>query len=239
MQTLFKTILPLFKTITLGFAAILAPTLMAGDLALSAAQPSAQPVRVLAFGDSLTQGYGVPPGMEFPARLERALNAKGLDVTIINAGVSGETSAGGLARVDWLLGDGKSGPDAAIVELGSNDGLRGLSASEMEKNLDSILAKLKARGIPVLFAGMKAPRNFGARYAADYDAVFPRLAVKYDVLFYPFFLEGVALDRALVQPDGLHPNQAGVDTIVKAITPLAERLVQQARILRAGTPTQK
>lgn len=235
MQTLFKTIL-------VGLAAILAPALMAGDLAFSAAQmpqTSAQPVRVLAFGDSLTQGYGVPPGTEFPARLERALNAKGLDVTVINAGVSGETSAGGLARVDWLLGDGKNGPDAAIVELGANDGLRGLSSVEMEKNLDSILAKFKSRGIPVLFAGMKAPRNFGARYAADYDAVFPRLAMKYDTLFYPFILEGVVLNRALVQPDGLHPNPAGVDAIVKSITPLAERLVQQARTRRAGTPTQK
>ena len=235
MQTLFKTIL-------VGLVAILAPTIMAPDLALSAAQTpkvAAQPVRILAFGDSLTQGYGVPPGTEFPARLERALNAKGLDVTVINAGVSGETSAGGLARIDWLLGDGQSGPDAAIVQLGANDGLRGLSSVEMEKNLDFILAKLKTRGIPVLVAGMKAPRNFGARYAADYDAVFPRLAMKYDALFYPFFLEGVALDRALVQPDGLHPNPAGVDAIVKAITPFAERLAQQARTRRAGAPAQK
>ena len=235
MQTLFKTIL-------VGLAAILAPTMIAGDLARSAAplpQSQAQPVRVLAFGDSLTQGYGVPPGMEFPARLERALNARGLDVTVINAGVSGETSAGGLARIDGLLGDGKNGPDAAIVELGANDGLRGLSAAEMEKNLDAILAKLKARGVPVLFAGMMAPRNFGARYAADYDAVFPKLAMKYDALFYPFFLEGVVFQRGLMQPDGIHPNPAGVDAIVKAITPLAERLVQQARARRTGTPAQK
>jgi acyl-CoA thioesterase I len=226
----------LFKTILIGVAAILAPAIMASDLALSAAQ---EPVRVLAFGDSLTQGYGVPPGKEFPARLEKALNARGLDVTVINAGVSGETSAGGLARVDWLLGDGKSGPDAAIVELGANDGLRGLPVAEMEKNLDTILAKFKARNILVLFAGMKAPRNFGARYAADYDQVFPKLARKYDVLFYPFFLEGVALDRALVQPDGLHPNPAGVDAIVKGIQPIAERLVQQARARRAGVPAKK
>jgi acyl-CoA thioesterase-1 len=235
MQTLFKTIL-------FGLAAILAPAMIAGDLALSAAQTpqtSGQPVRVLAFGDSLTQGYGVPPGMEFPARLEKALNAKRLDVTVINAGVSGETSAGGLARVDWLLGDGKSGPDAVILELGANDGLRGLPVPEMEKNLDTILSKLKARNIPVLFAGMKAPRNFGARYAEDYDAVFPKLAAKYDALFYPFFLEGVALDRALVQPDGLHPNPKGVDVIVKGIEPLAERLAQQARARRAGAPTKK
>ena len=232
----------LFKTILAGLAAILAPAIIAGDLALSATpapKAGAQPVRILAFGDSLTQGYGVPPGTEFPARLERALNAKGLDVTVINAGVSGETSAGGLARIDWLLGDGKSGPDAVIVELGANDGLRGLSASEMDKNLDTILAKLKARGIPVLFAGMKAPRNFGARYAADYDAVFPRLAMKYDALFYPFFLEGVVLDRALVQADGLHPNPQGVDAIVKSIAPLAERLVQQARTRRTDVPAKK
>jgi len=235
MQTLFKTIL-------VGFAALLAPTLVAQDLALSAAQApqrTAQPVRVLAFGDSLTQGYGVPPGTEFPARLERVLNARGLNVTVINAGVSGETSAGGLARIDWLLGDGPNGPDAAIVELGANDGLRGLPAAEMEKNLDGILAKLKARGIPVLFTGMKAPRNFGARYAAEYDGVFPKLAAKYQSLFYPFFLEGVVLDRALLQPDGLHPNPQGVDAIVRGMTPLAERLVQQARARRVGPPAQK
>jgi acyl-CoA thioesterase-1 len=235
MQTLFKTIL-------VGLAAILAPSIIAGDWALSAAQlpqASGQPVRILAFGDSLTQGYGVPPGTEFPVRLEKALNARGLDVTVINAGVSGETSAGGLARIDWVLGDGKSGPDAAILELGANDGLRGLPAAAMEKNLDAILVKLKARNIAVLFAGMKAPRNYGARYAAEYDEVFPRLAAKHDVLFYPFFLDGVVLDRSLVQPDGLHPNPQGVDAIVKGIQPLAERLVQQARARRAGAPAKK
>ena len=226
----------LFKTILVGLAAILAPAILASDLAVSAAQ---QPLRILAFGDSLTQGYGVPPGTEFPARLEKALNARGLDVTVINAGVSGETSAGGLARVDWLLGDGKNGPDAAIVELGANDGLRGLPVAEMEKNLDAILAKFQARNIPVLFAGMKAPRNFGARYASDYDTVFPKLAQKYDVLFYPFFLEGVVLNRSLVQPDGLHPNPAGVDAMVKGVQPLAERLVQQARARRSGVPAKK
>jgi acyl-CoA thioesterase-1 len=234
MQTLFKTIL-------VGLAAILVPMTITNDWALSAAQgPRAgQPVRLLAFGDSLTQGYNLPPGTEFPVRLERALNARGLDVTVINAGVSGETSAGGLARIDWLLGEGSNGPDAAIVELGANDGLRGLSAVEMEKNLDGILAKLKARGIPVLFAGMKAPRNFGARYAAEFDGVFPRLAAKYAVLFYPFILEGVVLERSLMQPDGIHPNPAGVDAIVKGIAPVAERLVQQARTRRAGAPAQK
>jgi acyl-CoA thioesterase-1 len=213
MRNLFKTILPALVLIA------------SWPLGASAAEPA----RILALGDSLTQGYGVPPGMDFPNVLERALKARGLNAAVINAGVSGDTSAGGLARLDWSLGDAKSGPDAAIVELGANDGLRGLSPAEMEKNLDTILAKLKARNIPVLLAGMKAPRNYGAQYAAEFDAVFPRLAQKYGVLFYPFFLEGVALDRALIQPDGLHPNPRGVEAIVKSIAPLTVQLVQQAQ----------
>ncbi len=218
MRRLFKTILP---------ALVL---MWASTQCANAAEPM---LRVLAFGDSLTQGYGVPPGLDFPNVLERALKAKGVNATVINAGVSGDTSAGGLARLDWSLGDAKTQPDAAILELGANDGLRGLAPAEMEKNLDAILARLKARNIPVLLAGMKAPRNFGSAYAAEYDAVFPRLAKKYDVLFYPFFLEGVALDRALVQPDGLHPNPKGVDAIVGRITPLALELVRQAQGKRA------
>jgi acyl-CoA thioesterase-1 len=215
---LFKTILP-----ALALMAAFPQSAVAAEAGL----------RVLAFGDSLTQGYGVPPGLDFPNVLERALKAKGVNATIINAGVSGDTSAGGLARLDWSLGDAKTQPDAAILELGANDGLRGLAPAEMEKNLDAILARLKARNIPVLFAGMKGPRNFGSAYAAEYDAVFPRLAKKYGVLFYPFFLEGVALDRALVQPDGLHPNPKGVDAIVNRITPLTIDLVHQAQAKRA------
>ena len=218
MRRLFKTILP---------ALVLVSASLQGAIAAE------QGIRVLAFGDSLTQGYGVPPGMDFPNVLERALKAKGVNATIINAGVSGDTSAGGLARLDWSLGDAKTQPDAAILELGANDGLRGLAPGEMEKNLDAILARLKARNIAVLLAGMKGPRNFGSAYAAQYDAVFPRLAKKYDVLFYSFFLEGVALDRALVQPDGLHPNPKGVDVIVSRITPLAIELVRQAQAKRS------
>jgi acyl-CoA thioesterase-1 len=214
MRSIFKTILS---------ALALAMTLAHG------ANAAERMVRILAFGDSLTQGYGVPPGMDFPTKLEQALKQKGLNVTVLNAGVSGDTSAGGLARLDWSLGDAKNAPDAAIVELGANDGLRGLAPAEMEKNLDGILGRLKARKIPVLLAGMKSPRNFGASYASEYDAVFPRLAKKYGVLFYPFFLEGVALDRALVQPDGLHPNPKGVDVIVKNVAPLAVKLVQEAQ----------
>ena len=214
MRRLFKTILP---------ALVLMAVMVQG------ANAAETTLRVLAFGDSLTQGYGVPPGMDFPNVLERALKAKGVNAAVINAGVSGDTSAGGLARLDWSLGDAKTQPDAAIVELGANDGLRGLAPAEMEKNLDAILARLKARNIPVLLAGMKGPRNFGSAYAAEYDAVFPRLAKKYEVLFYPFFLEGVALDRALVQPDGLHPNPKGVEVIVSGMTPLVTELVRQVQ----------
>ena len=217
MRRLFKTILP---------AVALAMVWAASGANAATAERS---VRILALGDSLTQGFGVPPGADFPHVLETALKAKGLNVSVINAGVSGDTSAGGLARVDWSLGDAAGGPDAAIVELGENDGLRGLPVAAMEKNLDAILAKLKARGIPVLLAGAKAPRNYGAGYVADFDAVFPRLAKKYGVLFYPFFLEGVVLDRTLVQPDGLHPNPRGVDKIVTSISPMAVQLVQQAQ----------
>lgn len=214
MRLLFKTILS---------ALVLAMALAQG------ADAAERTIRILAFGDSLTQGYGVPPGLDFPTRLEAALKAKGLKIAVVNAGVSGDTSAGGLARLDWSLGDAKNAPDAAIVELGANDGLRGLAPSEMEKNLDGILGKLKARNIPVLLTGMKSPRNLGASYATEYDAVFPRLAKKYGALFYPFFLEGVVLDRALIQPDGLHPNPKGVEVIVKNITPLAMKLAQQAQ----------
>jgi acyl-CoA thioesterase-1 len=219
MRFLFKTILSALALAT-AFA--------------SAGNAAERTIRVLAFGDSLTQGYGVPPGMDFPTKLEQALKQKGLNVTLINAGVSGDTSAGGLARLDWSLSDAKNAPDAAIVELGANDGLRGLPPVEMEKNLDAILGKLKARRIPVLLAGMKSPRNLGTPYAAEYDAVFPRLAKKYDVLFFPFFLEGVALNTALIQPDGLHPNPRGVDVIVKNIAPLAAKLVQQAQTATAA-----
>ncbi|HXJ01530.1 MAG TPA: arylesterase [Micropepsaceae bacterium] len=212
MRLLFKTILPaLTVAMALG----------------SSAGAAERIVRILAFGDSLTQGYGVPPGMDFPHVLEIALRMKGLNVAVVNAGVSGDTSAGGLARLDWSLADPKDTPDAAIVELGANDGLRGLAPAEMEKNLDGILAKLKARHIPVLLAGMKSPRNFGASYAAEFDAVFPRLAKKYGALYYPFFLDGVALNASLIQADGLHPNPKGVDVIVKNITPLVVQLVQQ------------
>ena len=185
-----------------------------------------QPVHILALGDSLTQGYGVPTGQEFPAQLERALKAKGLNASVINAGVSGDTTAGGLARTDWSL---TPKPDAAIVEFGGNDALRGLSPAETEKNLDAMLAKLKAAGVPTLLAGMMSPRNMGADYAKAFDAVFPRLAKKYGVIFYPFFLDGVALKPELLQRDLLHPTPQGVAVIVGKMLPQVLQLVAKAK----------
>jgi acyl-CoA thioesterase-1 len=217
----------LFKASLGGFFVALVSGL--GVLAAASAPAPEPPVRILALGDSLTQGYGVRTGMEFPAQLERALKAQGLNVSVINAGVSGDTSAGGLARLDWSLNDR---PEAAIVEFGGNDALRGLSPAEMEKNLDAILSRLKARKIPTLLAGMMAPRNMGAAYVAQFDAVFPRLAKKYGVALYPFYLEGVALDRTLMQGDMHHPNEKGVAAIVARMAPAVARLVAQAKAQR-------
>jgi acyl-CoA thioesterase-1 len=193
-------------------------------LALFAASADAQqPVRVLVLGDSLTAGYGLPKNQAFPARLQKALAEAGIKATVIDAGVSGDTSAGGLARLNWAIGDPP--PDFAIVELGANDGLRGLSPKAMEANLDAILGKLKARNVPVLLAGMRAPRNLGREYVEEFDGVFARLAQKHDAVLYPFFLEGVATDPALNQGDGLHPNAAGVDVIVRRILPYVKQLI--------------
>lgn len=179
--------------------------------------------RLLVLGDSLTAGYGLPKNQAFPARLEAALTAEGIAATVVDAGVSGDTSAGGLARLDWAIGN--QPPAFAIVELGANDGLRGLSPKAMEANLDAIIGKLKARNVRVLLAGMRAPRNLGRDYAEEFDGVFARLAQKHDVPLYPFFLEGVAADSALNQGDGIHPNAAGVDVIVRNILPYVKQLI--------------
>ncbi|WP_242464858.1 arylesterase [Rhodospirillum rubrum] len=192
---------------------------------------AADPIVVSALGDSLTAGYNLPPEAAFPVQLEAALRARGHDVRVINAGVSGDTSAGGLARLDWMLGDH---PQAVIVELGANDGLRGLDPARTRENLDSLLARLKAEGLPVLLTGMLAPPNLGRDYGAAFNGLFPDLAKKYDTLFYPFFLDGVARDPALTQPDGLHPTAEGVALIVARILPQAEALIAQAR--KAASP---
>jgi acyl-CoA thioesterase-1 len=184
---------------------------------------AAQPVKILALGSSLTQGYGLPPGTEFPVQLQAALKKAGIDAVVTNAGVSADTSAGGLARLDWSLADH---PDAVILELGSNDMLRGVPPSETEKNLRAILTKLKAAHVKVLLTGMVAQHNLGADYVKQFDAIYPRLAKDYNVLFYPFFLDGVALNPKLNQADGMHPNPAGVKVIVARMLPLVKKLVK-------------
>lgn len=192
------------------------------------ARAAAAPVRILVLGDSLSAGYGLPAAESFPSRLEAALRARGHEVAVVNAGVSGDTTAGGRSRIAWSLG-GTPAPDAVIVALGSNDALRGLEPAETRANLDAILSALKSAGLPVLLAGMKAPRNFGPDYVREFEAVFPALAARYDALFYPFILEGVALDPAMNQADGIHPNPKGVARMVDGVVPLAEKLVARAR----------
>jgi acyl-CoA thioesterase-1 len=197
-----------------------------GTMTKVSAEP---PIKIVAFGDSLTAGFGLPVDAAFPPKLQRALRDKGIEVELVNAGVSGDTASGGLARLDWSLPEGT---DAVILELGANDALRGLDPKVTQAALDTILRRLKERRIEVLLAGMQAPRNFGPDYAAAFDAVFPQLASAHNVLFYPFFLEGVAADAKLNQPDGLHPTAAGVDAIVAAIMPKVEELVTRVRAKR-------
>jgi acyl-CoA thioesterase-1 len=186
---------------------------------------AARPLKILAMGTSLTQGYGLPPGTEFTTQLQAALKAEGVDAEIVNAGVSGDTSSGGLSRLDWSLADH---PDAAIIELGSNDMLRGVPPSVTEKNLRAILATLQKDNIPVLFTGMHAQRNLGADYVKEFDGIYPRLAKEYPVIFYPFILDGVALNPKLNQADGMHPNPTGVKIIVARILPDVKKLVAVA-----------
>jgi acyl-CoA thioesterase-1 len=191
----------------------------------------ARPVKILAMGTSLTQGYGLPPGTEFTTQLQAALKASGIDAEIVNAGVSGDTSSGGLSRLQWSLADH---PDAAILELGSNDMLRGVPPSVTEKNLRAILDIFRKNRIPVLFTGMHAQRNLGKDYVAEFDSIYPRLAKEYGVLFYPFILDGVALDPKLNQADGMHPNPAGVKVIVARILPYVKKLVAAVPAAKNG-----
>lgn len=191
-------------------------------MALAGNARAQAPARLMILGDSLGAGFGLPSSQAFPARLEAAL-ARGRAVSVINASVSGDTSAGGLARLDWVLR--QANPTHAIVELGGNDALRGLAPAQMFENLDRILTRLAARAVRVLLAGMVAPPNLGRDYAEEYNAVFPRLARQHGVAFYPFFLDGVAAEPRLNQADGIHPNAEGVEEIVRRILPEVERLL--------------
>ena len=181
-----------------------------------AAETRAEALRIVMLGDSLTAGYGLASRDALPSRLEAALRERGLDARVIDAGVSGDTTAGGLARLEWALADR---PHAVIVALGANDALRAIDPAVARSNLDRLLAALAERGLPVLLAGMLAPRNLGADYAARFDAIYPELAERHDALLYPFLLDGVATVAALNQADGLHPNAAGVEVIVERMLP--------------------
>lgn len=183
-------------------------------------------IRILALGDSLMAGYGLEPGEGFTHQLESKLRAKGIKARVLNGGVSGDTTAGGLARLDWALGDK---PDVAIVELGANDMLRGLDPKAAESNLDKILARLKRESIPTLLAGMRSFSNWGPEYAARFEKIFPTLAERHGADLYPFFLEGVIQVPALNLQDGMHPNARGVSVIVERILPQVERLIAAAR----------
>jgi acyl-CoA thioesterase I len=194
-------------------------------LLLLAPIPAFAAARILALGDSITAGYGLPPGDALPVRLEERLKADGFDAAVINGGVSGDTTAGGLARLDWALADK---PQFALVALGANDALRGLDPAEAYANLDRILARLQAAGVKALLVGMRAPTNWGRPYRTAFDAIYPKLAAKYRVPLYPFLLDGVALEAKLNQGDGLHPNAAGVAVIVARLAPAVETLLRGA-----------
>ncbi len=209
---------------------------MGGLPRIASAEPAAAALKVVALGDSLTAGYGLPASAAFPARLQAALKAKGLDAEIVNAGVSGDTASGGRDRLDWSVPEGT---DAVILELGANDALRGVDPDVTRAALDEIVRRLKARNVAVLLAGMYAGRNFGPDYTARFDRIYPELAKAHDVPLYPFFLDGVAGEGKLNQRDGIHPTAEGVDVIVARILPTAEaflRGVGEARRAAAGIP---
>ena len=194
-----------------------------GLLALADAAPAAaRPREIVAFGDSLTAGFGLPPEAAFPARLEAKLKAMGLDVQVENAGNSGDTTTDGLARLDWSLA---AKPDLVILELGANDALRGIDPRLARANLDAMIGRIQAKGAEVLLAGMRALANWGEDYRQAFERIYPELAQGHGVTLYPFFLEGVAMDPKLNQPDGLHPNEQGVAVIVDHIAPIVARML--------------
>ena len=209
---MFRILIGLFSALSLFGAAF-------------AANAQADKVTIVAFGDSLTAGYQLPGDAAFPSQLEAALKKEGLNVTVVNAGVSGDTSTGGLSRLEWSLTDDV---DAVILELGANDALRGISPELTEKALNDIVQKLKDRKIAVLVAGMLAPPNLGEDYAEAFNPIYERLAETHGTLFYPFFLDGVAADPSLNLGDGIHPTREGVAVIVERMLPTVKELIERA-----------
>jgi acyl-CoA thioesterase-1 len=208
----------------LGTVVIAAGMLLAS--ALHGNQAKAGTPVIVAFGDSLIAGFGLPQNEAFPAQLENALKARGQEVKVVNAGVSGDTAAAGLARLDWALPDDAS---AVIIELGANDALLGLDPAATRATLEKMITDIKARGLPILLAGMEAPRNLGEEYVDRFRAIYEDLAQRYDLVFYPFFLDGVALDEKYLLGDGLHPNAQGVARIVEGILPKVEELLAKIK----------
>jgi acyl-CoA thioesterase I len=191
-------------------------------LTAAASPANAEMAKILAFGDSLTSGFGLPPGKSFPEKLEARLRADGLKVRAINGGGAGDTTAGGLARLDWAMAEK---PDLVILELGANDALRGIDPDIVRSNLDNIIVKVQASGAKLLLAGMRAPPNWGEEYQDRFDHIYAELARAHNVTLYPFFLDGVATKTELNQPDGLHPNERGVAVVVDRIAPVVARLI--------------
>jgi acyl-CoA thioesterase-1 len=213
----------------MAFSSLAAVIALTGAPRPGLAAATGDEIVIVAFGDSLTAGYQLPPAAAFPAQLEKALRAKGHNVRVVNAGVSGDTSADGLARLDWAMPD-KVG--AVILELGANDALRGIPVERTKAALGEILSRLKARGAAVLIAGMEAPRNWGPEYAAAFSAMYRALAEEHGAPLYPFFVDGVALQPSLNLGDGLHPNADGVAEIVRRILPSVEALIATAEAKR-------
>ncbi|MBC2884158.1 arylesterase [Ochrobactrum sp. CM-21-5] len=217
------------KTLLVSLFALFAVTVGAraeDPTGLEDALPTEQlsQVKIIGFGDSLMAGYLLPSDAAFPQQLEKGLNDKGFEVVIENAGVSGDTTTGGLSRIDWSVPDGT---DLVILELGANDALRGIQPDITEKNLDEMLARLKQRGISVILTGMMAPPNMGKDYADKFNPIYTKLAQKYDVPLYPFFLDGVAAKKELLLEDGMHPNEKGVETMVSNFMPTIEKSLKE------------
>jgi acyl-CoA thioesterase-1 len=212
------------KRAMLGVAMLLANLPFAGN-GVPMVEAEARETVIVALGDSLTAGLGLPQDDAFPAMLERALKARGHDVRVVNAGVSGDTAGAGLARLDWTL---PADASAVIIELGANDALQGLPPEATKAALEKIITRVKARGLPILLAGMEAPRNMGKEYVEAFGAIYPELAQEYDLVLYPFFLDGVAMEKSLTLEDRMHPNAQGVARIVEGITPKVEELLARA-----------
>lgn len=199
-------------------------TLLCVPTVQASAQQASIPLRLVMLGDSLTSGYGLPAGLDLASAVQQELSKQGVSARVENAGVAGDTSAGGLARLDWSIA-GNPAPALVVVGLGGNDFLRGLDPAVTRSNLAQIIERLQAKSIPVLLLGMKAPLNMGAAYVADFDGIYPNLAQKYKISLYPFFLEGVAAVAAYNQADGIHPNEKGLNLIARQLTPYILKII--------------